>query len=252
MDTDIEIPLEENALDFLKSGIEYYLKNESQRDLKYAIIHVMQAVELFLKARLAKEHWMLIYSKPEKCTEDSFTVNFDECVQRLKNADIILDTETFNEVNDLRKYRNRLIHHKFTGNEEEVTLKIGKGVRFLEEFLDTELDISLKEELQENIYNQLNEIIRTYSERVKQATEEMERHLPVDKDRLNYRMLFCPECGEETICYPDKTMENSNEVHCYFCKSIHEVWECQRCGEIQFSDRDSSVCDSCWRNVLED
>lgn len=252
MDQEFEITLEENALDFLISGIEYYIKYKEPRDLKHAIINIMQAVELFLKARLAKEHWMLIYTKPENCLEDSQTVYFNELIKRLTNVGIKFDEDTINEINDLRKYRNRLIHGKIKANEEEVTLKIGKGVRFLEEFLDSELNFVLKDELDDEIYDKLNELIRSYKERVEQAKEEMERYLPGDKDKLNYQILMCPECDEETICYPDNTMENSDDVHCFFCKSIHEVWVCPRCGEIQFHRPDSSVCDICWDDILRD
>ena len=61
----IEIGLEENALDSLKHGIEHFIRDTSKTDLKYAILHIAHSVELFIKARLSKEHFLLIFFKPE-------------------------------------------------------------------------------------------------------------------------------------------------------------------------------------------
>jgi hypothetical protein len=57
------IRLEENAMDSLVHGIEHYLYGRKTTDWKYVILHVFHAVELFLKARLAKYDESLIYKK---------------------------------------------------------------------------------------------------------------------------------------------------------------------------------------------
>ena len=58
-----ELSLEQNALDSLVHGVEHYVNEEKPTDLKYTILHVFHAVELFLKARLAKNDPSSIFKK---------------------------------------------------------------------------------------------------------------------------------------------------------------------------------------------
>ncbi len=51
----LTLALEENALDSLKEGVQRLASARGGYDLKHAILHVAHAVELFLKARLARE-----------------------------------------------------------------------------------------------------------------------------------------------------------------------------------------------------
>ncbi|AFY36887.1 hypothetical protein Lepto7376_0454 [[Leptolyngbya] sp. PCC 7376] len=73
------ITLEENALDSLVHGIEHYLHGKRKSDWKYTILHVFHAVELMLKARLAKYDEKLIYSN----RKNGHTINCSEAVKRL-------------------------------------------------------------------------------------------------------------------------------------------------------------------------
>ena len=76
-----------NAIDFLERSV-----HELEKEPKYSVIDFSAAVELFLKARLFKEHWSLIVSKIEKVTIQGFqngdfqSVTIDECLQRLHSV----------------------------------------------------------------------------------------------------------------------------------------------------------------------
>ena len=50
-----------NAMDFLKKSVD-----ELEESPKYSVIYFSTAVELFLKARLLREHWSLIISNVNK------------------------------------------------------------------------------------------------------------------------------------------------------------------------------------------
>lgn len=50
----IIIGLEKNANDSLVHAVEHFVADEMPTDLKYAILHIYHAVELFLKAWLVK------------------------------------------------------------------------------------------------------------------------------------------------------------------------------------------------------
>ena len=57
----LQLTLLDNALDFLLSAAEAVRRDEGHRSLKEAVLHLANGVELMVKARLAREHWSLIF-----------------------------------------------------------------------------------------------------------------------------------------------------------------------------------------------
>ena len=98
--------LEENAMDSLIHGVEHFVDGGRPTDLKYTILHVFHALELFLKARLAKAHPLLIYQKPEKPIN---TVDFAELTGRLFQVGVKLSEENLKDLNRLRSIRNTIV-----------------------------------------------------------------------------------------------------------------------------------------------
>ncbi len=72
-----------NAIDFLEMSVQ-----EIEKRPKYSVIHFATSVELFLKARLLREHWSLVVAKIEKASIQTFrngefvSVTMDECLAR--------------------------------------------------------------------------------------------------------------------------------------------------------------------------
>ena len=85
-----------NAFDFLRRSID-----ELETHPKYSVIHFYSAIELFVKARLLKEHWTLIVTRPEQADRAKFqrgdfqSVGLKEASGRLEKvvADGLLDEE---------------------------------------------------------------------------------------------------------------------------------------------------------------
>ena len=101
-----------NAIDFLKMSVQ-----EIENRPKYSVIHFAMAVELFLKARLLREHWSLVVSKIERASLQSFrngefsSVTVDECLQRLGNiANVTLLAHESESFRAIRDHRNKLVH----------------------------------------------------------------------------------------------------------------------------------------------
>jgi len=104
--------LARNAIEFLKTSAR-----ELDRHPKYSVIHFAMALELFLKARLLREHWSLVVSKIDKANSLAFregdfsSVTMDECLQRLAGiAGVSLlqhEQECFRTIRD---HRNKLVH----------------------------------------------------------------------------------------------------------------------------------------------
>jgi hypothetical protein len=101
-----------NAIDFLQKSVQ-----EIEKQPKYSVIHFYMALELFLKARLFREHWALVVSKTDKATlqtfqtGDSNSVSMDECLLRLAN---ITNESLMQHEHDcfktIRDHRNKLVH----------------------------------------------------------------------------------------------------------------------------------------------
>ena len=88
----LKLSLLDNALDFFQEAIrDLEEEDEERKGLKYSILNAAAAVELVLKARLAKEHWTLIFANPGKASLESFlngsflSVDFEGVQQRIES-----------------------------------------------------------------------------------------------------------------------------------------------------------------------
>jgi hypothetical protein len=108
-------------MDSLVHGIEHHLYGKRKSDWKYIVLHVFHAVELFLKARLAKHDEKLIYTN----RKNGHTVSCVEAIGRLVNeVNIPLDSyvecksnskqeakyQLTGELEELRQARNDIEH----------------------------------------------------------------------------------------------------------------------------------------------
>lgn len=117
-----------NAFDFLETGI-----SEFDRAPKYSVIHFCAAVEMLLKARLMKEHWSLIVSKPEQANLAKFmagdfaSVTIAEARMRIRDIarDEISD-DAFGSFRTMANHRNKMIHffHADVENNGEAKAQI--------------------------------------------------------------------------------------------------------------------------------
>jgi hypothetical protein len=102
--------LTDNAIDFLNRAIDDF-----KAQPKYSIINFHTAVELFLKARLLREHWSLIVLKsPDRQkfeAGDFISVPFDEACVRLQNiVQSPVPERARKNFDAIRKHRNKMVH----------------------------------------------------------------------------------------------------------------------------------------------
>ncbi|TQV70255.1 hypothetical protein [Denitrobaculum tricleocarpae] len=103
----------------VESGFEFLIKslNEFEASPKFSTVHFAAALELFLKARLMKEHWSLLVERLDKANPDAFvqgqlkTITPNAVMERLNSicADPIPEAarKTFQEI---AQHRNRMVH----------------------------------------------------------------------------------------------------------------------------------------------
>jgi hypothetical protein len=112
MQQEIFDSLTRNAFDFLKRGIE-----EFDKSVKYSIINFCAAMEMLFKARLMKEHWSLVISKPGQVSLAKFktgeftSVTLREALDRICNVTgEIIGNEASNNFLALARHRNKMVH----------------------------------------------------------------------------------------------------------------------------------------------
>jgi hypothetical protein len=249
------VKLEENAMDSLVHGVEHHLYGRRKTDWKYVILHIFHAVELFLKARLAKHDKALIYRK------NGNTVNSDEAIDLLvREAKLPMFPYAERQesgkyrlggaLDALRKARNAIEHKEVALKQDEVKEFLAAAFVFLDTFVSEELGLSLKTELdaldearEEELLEYGVEIddpesqntYRTLSMAYLFYIQHMQAEgIPISDPQekwIDYQYFTCEICEEEAIVVPDPTSKYSRIAHCFNCLAEYTVRYCIRCEE---------------------
>lgn len=196
------LSLEENAADSLNHALEHVIDGKLN-SIKYMIMHSHHAVELFLKARLAKAHFTLIYEKPEAAENpNAKTVDFKTLIGRLQTIGVKLTEEELGHLSILKEKRNAIEHHKVSIDLEEGRLYVGRALRFLEEFVSDQLKKDIAEIVTQEGFEALVKEFYSYEERVDVAKQQLELLAPDIRDGGEYEVFDCESCGEETMVAP--------------------------------------------------
>ena len=122
---DIFDSLTRNAFDFLERGIV-----EFDQTPKYSVIHFCAAVEMLLKARLMKEHWSLIVSKPDQANlakfmaGDFISVTLEDARARIRDvAGEDIGDDAYASFRALANHRNKMVHFFHNGLESDEKAK---------------------------------------------------------------------------------------------------------------------------------
>lgn len=255
---DIFSRLVENAFDFLFKAIV-----DIETQPKYSVIHFYAAVELFVKARLMKEHWSLVICQRQEADWDKFiagdfqSVTLTEAASKLtkivRSSLSKIELDAFKEV---AHDRNKMVHlfHEAHSVEESGKLKrdiVKKQLKawfFLHQLLVAkwkdefspwkekiaELDCELRK---------LHEFLRVAFDNLKpQINENKKKGILYDE---------CPSCGFEAqeLCEDENTIY---EAKCLVCglTEISLNIQCPKCGEtVTLKNEGFGQCQSCGKKL---
>jgi hypothetical protein len=256
-----------NALDFLKRS-----NSEFEKHPKYSLIHFCASVEIFVKARLMREHWTLIVTRSDKATWGTFqsgiehSVGLGEAHARLKRvAEDGLTDEQLKAFESLVKHRNRLIHFHHEGLSTQETLKAEVAASQLRAWF--------------YIHQLLTTRWRAHFELIQKTLERMERSMRkrrpylrakfeglkerfAEAEAAGLRCVECPSCGFESLVMKQQLGELSHGL-CLVCDwyRVQLAFECPNCGDqTEALDDGFGTCDHCGKafdayqiaHVLED
>ncbi len=140
-------PLLRSALEVLEHGLWHYFRSETSMDMKFAIMHIDQAVELLLKERV-RSGGKSIYRNPKE------TIN-------IWSAYEILDKELKCQIPEkpdlelLHEERNNIQHKSANPSSSDAAFFVEKAMGFIFRFTRDELKVDITEHVSSNYLEQL-------------------------------------------------------------------------------------------------
>lgn len=235
---DAASPIYENAIDSLRIGMEFFLKEDGYSSRKHAILTIFHAIELLLKERLAQTNPILIYKNIDaRITDDAMTVGVREALTRLENLGLGIPDEEKKTIENIQRIRNRIEHHRYDHNEKEDDVTIAASLKFILFFVEFVFERKLDDKIDPKILRDINRRVFEYNEshgmteyRLNQWAKkewpnwnEKEEDLPEEFGGT----LRCPECRQDWLVmgYHDKPV-------CFWCNTTVDAHCCEDCGEV--------------------
>jgi hypothetical protein len=227
----------ENAIDSLRIGMEFFLKEDGYSSRKHAILTVFHAIELLLKERLAQTNPLLIYKNIDaKITHDAMTVGAREALTRLENLGLGIPAEEKRTIENIQRVRNRIEHHRYDHNEKEDDGVIASSLKFILYFVEFVLERKLDGKIEGKVLRDFNHRVFEYNESYSLAEHRLRQWAKKEWPDWNEEeedspdefggTMRCPECRQEwlVIGYHDKPV-------CFWCNTSIDADCCEDCGE---------------------
>jgi hypothetical protein len=139
-------PLLRSAFEVLNHGLWHFFRSDTSTDMKFALLHVDQAVELILK-ECVRAGGKSIYKNPKE------TITIWGSYEILANMNIMIPERPDLEL--LHEERNS-IQHKFANpSAEDTEFHVDKAMKFITRFLKDELKIDVKDYVSAEFLEQL-------------------------------------------------------------------------------------------------
>ena len=219
--TRLKLTLEENAASFAEEALSNALvAGENPVRWKFAILALVQSIELSLKEILRREHSALInvnIDKPGK------TVGIEQATYRLKGiCKIEVSKDDSDAIKAAVRARNNIVHHQIDESVDELRLLFSRLLGFLNEFHDKHIDSPLHEKIDEELWRN-GAKIREYGEELFRRAK-----IQMNNDGIDDRCLVvCPVCGWKALCAYEPKQDT-----CYVCGWVEGVKVCARCSVV--------------------
>lgn len=132
-------PLLRSALEVLEHGLWHFFRSDTPTDMKFALMHIDQAIELLLKEKV-RSSGRSIYKNPKE------TISMHGAYDILQKELKILIPEKA-DLEMLHEERNNIQHTYSSPSAEHAAFHIDKASRFIKRFLKDELGILIEEHI---------------------------------------------------------------------------------------------------------
>ncbi len=197
----------------------------------FAIINLVQAVELSLKELLRRVHPVLVF---EDIDAPRHTVSIGKALARIENHQILgisLSSEEKRKINKAIDLRNEIVHSEFEFRAEYAMAKFSELFSFISYFQARFLEIEMEDVIPTDLLRSVAEIRKCFLELRKKAEQRI-----VDEKIPDELVWVCPLCEEDTLVI------NDNRGVCYLCRDSGEIYECG-CGKSWYEHEVKSFSD---------
>jgi hypothetical protein len=216
-----------NGMDYLSSVFQHLTEGEKPpgaRDLKYTVLHLQAATEVLLKARLAQEHFSLIFADPTQATHNAWQKgDFKSCgtleaFDRLRGiARLALDENDRKRIKELGESRNALQHYGLTYNAYAIESRAARVLDFLITFIHQHLIPGLDPAEAQGVENDMDSF-RLQLKGIETLVKQRMNNLRSDLAKVADVTVQCPDCEQWAMVTHDGRDEGPS---CLFC---HQVW----------------------------
>lgn len=222
----------ENANSFLVESLsKAIVADEHYIQWKFAILSLIQAIELAIKERLRREHPVLIFTNIDN---QKNTVSLETALQRLPNVSKVdLSERDIKAINTAREWRNLITHHEFKFSVETIKSVYAILFGFCAEFNRKHLDQDLGKILPQELWRCALSVSAYFEELKHRAGIRIK-----EENDINQWVCPCNQCGASTfVLQPNLANIIAYYGLCYVCGHNEELSGCDRClGLFYFDD----------------
>lgn len=220
----ISLSIVENAHAFLNESVEKALQaGDDIRHWQFAILHLVQSLELSMKSLLKEINEILIYENIENPRN---TVSVTKAIQRLEQPMIKGLTFGEGEKDKILKaieLRNKITHADFEFTELYAEKKYFELFAFVTHFHARYLHTEIEDIIP---HNNLESLILVEKSREELLIKALDR---ISEENISSDLIWeCPSCTEYTF-----VIEDGIDT-CYLCRHKEDVVECPHCKEFYF------------------
>lgn len=226
----VTFPLLRNGLDFILSAVEHLKGSPSERDLKYAVLHLASGIELVLKERLRREHWTLVFEKMDKANKAAYAsgdfkgVSLEDCLSRLSGVcGVSLPRENKAALERLKDKRNRAEHFSIVDSHDALTASAAEALSAILDFIKAHLK---PDDFDQEDAGHLSDIRGKLAEFRRFAANRM---AAIDKalKKAKTAVATCPSCGMDASIL-------GGGAKCLFCR--HRVGTAREAADEYISE----------------
>ena len=220
----LHLSLIENSHAFLLEAVTKAVAATSDtRQWQFAVLNLVQALELSLKAALHGIHPALIY---ENIDNPKNTIGPIQALLRLANpkiGNLTFTNEDKVKIQHAVDIRNRMTHSEFQLTPAYAGAKFFELFAFVSDFQRRHLKVSVSEIVPTAEYTKLFQIQKLREELIARAEARI-----LEENVASEAVWECPDCGADTFVIEDATDT------CYTCSYSERVIECPQCSELNF------------------
>lgn len=227
----IKLDLIENSHAFFVEAAQKAIGAEDDiRHWQFAILNLVQSLELTLKAMLRDIHPILIY---ENIDNPKHTISITKAIERLadKNiGNILFSKQELEGMSSAIKLRNNITHSDFELSIDHAQAQFLKVLELYIKIQRVHLSRQIEDILPKQVHEELLAIEKSKEALIKNALQRTEEQGIPSND-----IWTCPNCLSDTFVVYDGLDT------CYACTFKDELQECPSCHELFFEHELESI-----------